>query len=419
MRRLLNAYRGLPKGMYVIFFAQIINRFGDFVRPFLTLYLTEKVGMSTAVTGMLVTISSLIGIPSSLIGGKIADKFGRKKAYMYSQFISAAALIPCALTKNASLTVTCLIISTFFNGFIRPAFNSIMTDMLSPEQRQVGFSLQYLGINVGVSVGPIVAGFLFNNFLPLLFLGDAFTSFVALFLIWKNIEETHPKYKTGEKTNKVHEKYAAEKAEGGNIFTVLYKRPHICFFILISSVYSFAYAQAGFALPMTLRSIYGSQGAHLFGYLMSINAVTVLALTVFLTVLTRKNHPLTNTALSGVMYALGFGMLAYINHFTLFIISTIIWTSGEILGSISSGVYVANNSPSNYRARLSAVSSIGGAIGSALSASISGAYMQAHGSNSIWKLTFLVTLIAAMLMFVLKIFSKRMDKKLRNQESAI
>lgn len=406
MNKLIYNYKGLPKGMYVLFFAQVINRLGDFVMPFLALYLTQKIGMTTVAAGIIVTISSIIIIPASMIGGKTADKFGRKKSYMYAQFLSAAALIPCAMTKNPHITIICLLVSTFFNGFIRPAFRSMMTDILSPRQRQAGFSLQYLGINVGVAIGPIIAGFLFDNMLPMLFLGDALTSFLALILVWKNIQETNPS--SVEKITK--EVNFAEKAEKGNVFQMLYKRPHICFFMIISIAYSFVYSQYNFALPLTLKGIYGNNSAHIYGLLMSANAITVLVLTVFITALTKKNHPLTNMIIVGILYAIGFGMISYISGFSFFILSTVIWTSGEILSSISSGVYIANNSPNNYRARLIGISSVGWAIGASVSTSLSGAYMQIHGYKSIWSLTFFIALISALLMFGVKIFSVRVEK---------
>lgn len=407
MNKLIYNYKGLPKGMYILFFAQVINRLGDFVMPFLALYLTQKIGMTSVAAGIIVTVSSIITIPASMIGGKIADKFGRKKSYMYSQFISAAALIPCAVTKNPHITVVCLLISTFFNGFIRPAFTAMMTDILSPKQRQAGFSLQYLGINVGVSIGPIIAGFLFNNLLPMLFLGDALTSFLALILVWRNIEETKPSHIT--KSN--NDNNLSEKAEMGNVFQMLYKRPHICFFMIISIAYSFTYSQHNFALPITLKGIYGNDSSRIFGLLMSVNAITVLVLTVFITALTKKKHPLTNMIAVGILYAIGFGMIGHISSFSAFVLSTVIWTAGEILSSISSGVYIANNSPSNYRGRLSGISSVGWGIGSAVSTSISGVYIQANGYKSIWTLTLFVALVSAALMFLVKVFSIKLENK--------
>ncbi|MDD3224871.1 MAG: MFS transporter [Clostridium sp.] len=409
MQKLIYNYRGLPRGMYVLFWAQVINRFGDFVMPFLALYLTEKMGVTESVAGIIVMMSSIITIPASMIGGKIADKVGRKKSFIYSQSIAAAALLPCAFTKNVYISIICLFISTFFNGFIRPAFSSMVADIVPKRQRQAGFALQYLGINIGVSIGPIIAGILFNNFLPMLFIGDAFTSFMAVILVWKNISETNPVMNqdiSGRDEN------SKEKFEQGNVFQMLRKRPYICFFLVISGIYSFVYSQHTFALPITLKGMYGNSGAHLFGYLMSINAITVLLLTSIVTAVTKKNHSITNMVFAGVMYAVGFGMIAFINKNMIFLmLSTVIWTIGEILSTINSGVYVANNSPSNYRARLSAMSSVGWGIGSALSTSFSGAYMQRHGYKSIWTVTLAVALIASALMYIVKILTTKFEKR--------
>lgn len=408
MKRIIDNYKGLPKEMYVICFAKLINRLGDFVVPFLALYLTQKIGMTAVASGVVVTLSSIMIIPASIIGGKAADKFGRKKVYMYAQSMSAAALIPCAITNNAFITVVCLLISTFFNGFIRPAFTSMVTDILSNEQRQAGFSLQYLAVNVGVSIGPILAGFLFNNLLPMLFIGDAVTSFIAVFLIWKNVEETY-----NNKSNDIIIENKAERIERGNIFEMFLKRPNLVLFLILNVFYNFIYSQYKFALPITLNTQFNNHGAKFFGYLMSVNAVTVLVLTVFISGVTRRNHQLTNMVFSAVFYAVGFGMIGYLNNYSIFILSTMIWTCGEILSSISSGVYIANNSPSNYRARLNAVNNIGVAIGASLSTSISGMYIQYNGCKSIWSIIFYMSIIAALLMFCLKVYSNKFEKKQR------
>ncbi|NRT89603.1 MFS transporter [Clostridium beijerinckii] len=403
MKDFINNYKGLPKEMYVICFATLINRLGDFVVPFLALYLTQKIGMTAAATGVIVTLSSVVGIPASILGGKISDMFGRKKIYTYAQSIAAVTLIPCALTKSVSITIMCLLISTFFNGFVRPAFQSMIQDILSKEERQAGFSLNYLAINAGVAIGPIIAGFLFNNLLPLLFLGDTLTSLIAVFLVWKNIKETYPV------NSKLKVESKAEIAEKGNTFQMLWKRPALSLFLVLYMVYNFIYAQHKFSLPITLNAQFNNESAKLLGYIMSINAVTVLVLTIFIGFITKRNHQLTNMAFTGILYAIGFGMIGYIDNFNFFIISTIIWTLGEILSSISSGVYVANNSPSNYRARLNAIMNLGRFLGTALSTFFSGAYIQVYGYKTLWFLIFFISIISAILMFVLKIFSVKSE----------
>lgn len=408
--RMIDTYRGLPKNMYIMFAATVINRFGDFVMPFLTMYLTIKIGLSIEVTGIIVTVNSLIGIPSSLIGGKLADEIGRKRTYLIAQAGAALALIPCAFLTNPTLIVAFLMVSTFFHGAVRPPMTAIITDILSPEQRQSGFSLQYLGINIGVALGPIVAGFLFKNLLPLLFIGDALTSFIAMFLIWSNVKEV----KADDLKKTVYTEQ--EKEEKGNVLTALFKRPQIAFFLLTYIIYSFIYTQHRFSLPLTADAIFGESGASKFGILMSINAFTVLFCTVGVTSLTKRFRPLINITIAGIFYAVGFGMLGLVNSYPLFITSTIIWTIGEILVVTNFGVYMADNSPSNFRARFNAVGSLSWSVGAALGTSVAGKFIEEIGLNYIWPLTFVLSIAGIAGMYCIYIIGRRKKAKLVEYE---
>ncbi len=394
-------YSGLPKSIYTLFFAQIINRFGDFVLPFLTLYLSKKLGYSLQASGLIVMVATLLLIPGSLVGGKLADHIGRKKTYLVAQSLAAVFLLPCAFLNNPEMIIAFLLLSTFFRGIVRPPMNAIVADILPPDERKLGFSLLYLGINIGVSSGPIVAGFLFNNYLPLLFIGDALTSIIAVILVFKNVPETNPINNT--EANDCKE----EKIESGNIIDVLLRRPQIIMFLLITIIYSFIYTQNKFSLPIMLESVFLGEGAKTYGFLMAINAVTVIVSTVFITTLTKKNKPLTNMIIAALLYSVGFGMIGYINTFFLFVISTVIWTIGEILVVTNSGVYIANNSPENFRARFSSISALSWALGGALGTSLSGKYMDAYGVGSIWPLIGVLSIVSAMLMWMLIYFTKR------------
>ncbi|MDF2943185.1 MAG: dipeptide/tripeptide permease [Herbinix sp.] len=387
--------------MYIMFGATVINRFGDFVMPFLTMYLTLKIGLSFGIAGIIVTISSLIGIPSSILGGKFADELGRKKTYLIAQGAAALSLLPCAFLKNPVPIVIFLLLSTFFHGAVRPPMNAIVTDILPPHQRQLGFSLQYLGINVGVALGPIVAGFLFNNFLPLLFIGDAVTSFIALFLIWKNIKEVKPE---NLKETVYSEK---EKEEKGSTISALLKRPQITIFLLVYILYSFVYTQHRFSLPLTTEAVFGSSGASKFGFLMSINAFTVIFCTVAVTAVTKHLKPLINITIAGIIYAVGFGMLGLVHSYYMFILSTVIWTLGEILVVTNFGVYLADNSPSNFRARFNAVGSLSWSLGAAFGTSIAGRFLQEIGLNYIWLLAFVLSIIGTVGMLGIYIIGKK------------
>ncbi len=380
--------------MYILFISTIINRFGDFVMPFLTIYLTTKIGVGYTIAGIVVTIASLIGVPSSLLGGKFSDEHDRKKTYLWAQGLSAASLVPCAFISGPVPIVIFLMVHTFFGGAVRPCLSAIMTDLLPPSQRQQGFSLNYLGINIGVSLGPIVAGFLFENHLPWLFIGDALTSFIAIFLVYKYVHTaSHSEINDGAFTEK-------ETHAEGSTLSVLAKRPDIVMLLLINVVFSFIYTQHRFALPLSVAEVLGGASALKYGTLMSINAVTVVALTVFITASTKRFHPLVNATLGGICYAIGFGMIALIDSYPLFILSTVVWTIGEILMMTNFGVYIANHTPSNFRARFNAVNSLTHAVGAALGTALMGKYIEMLGLNPLWLLVFVLSILSSGAMYL-------------------
>ena len=400
--KFFSTYRGLPKSIYALFFVQIINRFGDFVFPFLSLLLTEKLNLSFGITGAVVTTASLISIPASLLGGKFADQISRKYTYIFGQGLAAICIFLCAIIKQPYVVVTLLILSAFFNGFVRPSISAIMADNLSPEKRQIGSSLLYLGINIGVSIGPMVAGFLFNNLLPLLFIGDAITSFIAIGIVIIFIEDKKPV------SVNVKDATLGEKEEKGSLLKALINRPQILFFLIVNITYSFAYRQTTFTLPMMMKKVFGENGSKNYGYLMSVNALTVLLLTFIIISITRRFKTLTNMIAAGVFYAIGFGMIGLIGgNIYLYIISTVLWTVGEILSATNKGVYIANNSPKNFRARFSSIDNLTSSIGAALGTSLIGRFLDNHAIVEVWPLIFIVLVVGTCFMVVLRLYSRK------------
>ena len=404
-----DTYKGLPKSIYIIFLAQVTNRFGDFVLPFLTLFLVKKMGLNYESAGFAVMLTALSSIPGSFAGGKIADHIGRRKSYIFFQLTAGIFLFFCAFVSNPQIIITLVCLSSFFNGGVRPIMSAIITDVLPAEKRQIGFSISYLGINLGAAIGPLVAGFLFNHYIPLIFIGDAITSLLAVILVALNIKETLPEYNNSESiTNE-------EKSEEGNVFTVLLKRPKILIFLIINIFLSFTYTQNVFSLPIMLDYVFGSSGARNYGILISFNAITVVVMTIFITNKIRNWHPLSAIAMSGILSAIGFGMIMFIHSMPLYILSTLIWTIGEIMIVTNFGVYIANNTPQNFRARFNAVASLSFAIGTALGTSLMGKYMDILGVQAVWPLVFFLALLGAAGMYVLKI---KMEKRIEVEVSS-
>src|ERR1051325_2145181 len=89
---LLSSLRALPRPAWILFFGTFLNKFGGFVVPFLTLYLTSR-GHSVAQAGFAVGAYGVGHLAASLIGGHLTDKIGRRKTIVLSMFAGAATML--------------------------------------------------------------------------------------------------------------------------------------------------------------------------------------------------------------------------------------------------------------------------------------------------------------------------------------
>ena len=400
---LFKTYRGLPTSIYILFISRIINRLGDFVKIFLTLYLTRYLDMDEKQTGLIITLIGLFSVAGTIIGGKITDHASRKKILLFSQTLSALTVGYCGFIPDSLMLPWILIIFNFFNGAARPVSSAMMTDLTTPENRAQAFSLLYLGINIGVSVGPLLAGFLFNNYRQWIFWGDSITTLLSVVLVLFFVPDLHRSDVKAHAPGEEHEK--------APLVIALYKRPVLLIYAVLALISSFVYSQHSFSLPLIFNHVLKEQGATFFGVIMSVNAVSVLILTPMLTTFLHKRKPLVNMAAGQICYAIGFGMLFFIfKSPLLFFLSTIIWTLGEILNAINSGVFVANHTPINYRGRFGAFFGTAKAIGHNLAPLISGLIISGTGLRFIWLVTFVMGGILFVLFRGLENFDKGHQK---------
>jgi MFS family permease len=405
----LKIYKGLPNSIYILFLIKVINAMGNFVFPFLTLYLTKKMGMSEKAAGTFFTIAAISAAPGLVLGGRLADHIGRKKVFSLFQAASVLCFLPCAFFSKNLIIPWLLILSAFFNGGAQPALGAMINDLTNPSNRKQAFSLLYLGNNIGFAVGPLLAGFLFTYHTSLLFIGNFITGIFAVIILMKFIKETIPKNVKPQEEEIVH---INEKAEDGGFIKILFKKPRLLIFALISIIYSFVYAQFPFCGSLEMRSVF-SRGPELYGVLMTINGLVVITMTTPIIRLTSGIKPLLNVAIAGVFFAVGMGMLYFIHAFPLFIISTIIWTLGEILNATNAGVYIANNTPSSHRGRFNAIIPLITGSGFALGPLIMGIYINGRDVRTAWPLVFIIEMGASVMIFILYIIDKRVESKIR------
>jgi MFS family permease len=188
---------------------------------------------------------------------------------------------------------------------------------------------------------------------------------------------------------------------------IFFKKPILYGFAFISIIFSFVYSQASFSLPLFLNRLFDDSGPKYFGTLMTVNAVIVILVTILLITFMKKLNPILNVAIAGILFAAGFGMLYYSRFFIFFIISTFIWTFGEIINAVNSNVLIANYSPVTHRGRFNAIIYFISGVGFTIGPLLSGLYIKLVGIKNIWPLNFYLSIFASLLMFILFFAEKR------------
>ena len=395
MNRLNNLYGGLDPGVYVLFVARIVNRMGDFVQLFLVLYLTGRLGFSESAAGRFVSLTGILMGFGVLLGGSLADRLGRKRILLFCQTIVIVAYGACGFLPGTMAIPWIIFLSSIFRGATWPVTNAMVTDLTDSSTRQKAFSLLYLGTNIGVAIGPIIAGLLFENYIQWIFWGDALTTLFAAVSVLFFVPDTKPDAEAiSRHESQITEDNAGERAESGNTFAVLLKRPALLAYMGVTILVSFVYSQHGFSLPLQLNQLFAQEGPKFYGYVMTCNAVVVIICTPLLTKITGKNRPIYNLSLAALLYAVGFGTIWWISSLAIVMITTVIWTFGEIIMVTNANVFIANNTPITHRGRFNGIINWVNNIGWAISPVVSGIIIEASGVRIMWPIVGCVALLA-------------------------
>jgi MFS family permease len=405
----LAIYKGLPQPIYILFFATVINGIGIFVYPFLTLYLTQRLHYSVWEAGRFMTFASILYVPGSFIGSKLADSFGRKPVMVVFQLLMDFCFILCGFFEGSAIVPYLVLLGLFFDGAVDPAREALKTDVTNPENRQVSFSLIYLGHNLGYACGPIIAGYLFYAAPRWIFWGNAMAGILSVFLIILKVKESKPTNLQIEESKKTD---STEKAEDGGLFKALRTRPTLMLFAFFITFYSFAYSQTLFALPLLTTDLFLAKGARVYGLMMTLNGIIVVLFNPIILNKTRANHPLLNIAIAGGLYAIGFSSLALARVPLAFYLLAVVFTLGEIISAINEQFYVANNTPMSHRARFNAILPIIMGTGHAIAPIIGGSIIESHSMVWLWVSAGGAALLGALGISALYLYEKKKRKKL-------
>ena len=373
---LRKTYHDFPKDFWSVMFGMFIDNIGgSLLFPFLTLYVTQRFGVSLIDIGWIHVVSTLVNIVGTSVGGALADKFGRKTISLIGLFGSALITIPLGLTGNWGVFIIFNLLTSFMGHFASPAFQALIADLLPSEKRSQGYSAMYVIGNLAAAIGPMMGGLLASQSFLLLFIVDCILSVgTGIFLMFK-MPETQPEEAKAVKKQNLRETFAGYGA-------VMRDRVFVTLVALIVMT-MMVYMNYNTTLSVYLNRLHGIT-AQQFGYLLTLNASMIVLFQFTVTRLTAKFKRSVMMFIGTMLYAIGFSMVGFGNTYAHFILAFAIVTTGELISSPLYQTIAAEFAPIDMRGRYMAFLNISYSFAAAVGPLVAGYVMESSHPQWVW-----------------------------------
>lgn len=329
----------LPREVWVLFTASLVNRAGTMALPFLVLYLTRDLGFSAERAGFVLALFGLGAIAAAPVAGLVSDRLGPLRVMKFALASSGVLLLLFPLAKSFSAVVAMALGWALTGELFRPANLSAFSTLVPPELRRQAFAVNRLAINLGMSVGPALGGFLAAVSFGWIFVVDGVTTLLAAAVLvlapWRTpaavpADDAPP----GE----------AAPRDGARA----YRDPRMLLFVLGLVPVGMVFFLHESAMSLFLVRNLGMKES-VYGLLFTLNTLLIVAIEVPLNAATAHWSHRRTLAVGSLLVGAGFGALAVARTLPAVIATVVVWTFGEMVLLPGLSAYVADVAPAERR----------------------------------------------------------------------
>lgn len=368
------AYSGLSPATWWLSLVMLINRSGTMVIPFMTLYLTRKLGYSLGQAGLVMSLFGVGAICGGFLGGRLSDKFGFYNVQLTA--LAGGGVLFIILGQMHSFPLICLFtfLLSLVNDAFRPA-NAIAIGKYSKEENRTrSFSLNRLAINLGWAAGGSLGGFLASRNYELLFWVDGITNIGAAILL---LVVLSPKRNT--ETPKKHQAIIRDKN------TSAWKDKPYLIFTVLTGIFAYCFFQIFTTMPVFYKSDLGLNETTI-GFLMAINGVLIALFEMVLVhSLEGKRDVLTYISVGTFIVGLSFMVFnIFPGALGLAIFAMLLCTVGEIISMPFMNTFWIGRSNDNNRGQYAAYFTIAWSIAQVLGPGSGAIIADQYGFDTLW-----------------------------------
>jgi predicted MFS family arabinose efflux permease len=365
-----DAFSGLSRTVWLLSVASLVNRSGTMVMPFLTLYLVSKRGFTTTQAGEMLALYGVAAMVASYTSGWLCDRVSPVWVMKVSLALTGLSFLVLGPLRGRLAIAAMIFVLGLVGEAFRPANLAALAAATGPLDRARGFGLLRLAVNMGMTLGPSVGGFLALYDYGWLFVADGVTCLLATGLLW-----LVPARSEGAKAPRDRQTGAGSSPWRDGQFLAMMG----LMFLLATVVF-----QIVSTFPLTLRDLYGFSEARI-GLTLAINTLIIVVFEmVLLHKLAGRGDTLEKVGLGSFFVCTGLALLPLGSSFPFAAFTVAVWTVGEMLAFPIASAVVADRAREGSLGRYMGVFNLTFAT-SYVAAPLIGTWVyQAWGPKALW-----------------------------------
>lgn len=347
MKTILQHYRetftGLPREVWLLSLVLLVNRTGTMVLPFLSLYVTQDLGLGVEVAGLMLGAWGFGSLAGAFLGGWLCDVVGPLRLQFVALLGCGVGFLVMEHVTNPWWLAACVAVTGLFADGFRPANSAALAAFTSDELQPRAVALNRLAVNIGFSLAPALGGPLAAWSYSWLFRIDGVTCILSALLLRHLFRHVFGKGPLETEAD------AARRPSGREDLHPLRDGLFLLFLLAFIPIGMTIFQIFG-VYPVHLKSVFGIGEAR-FGLLMSLNAVLILCFEMALTRLAEDRNALRVTGFGALLIGAGLAVLPHGSGIGITVVSLVIWTTGEMLTVPFSGGWVARRAGRRHRGK--------------------------------------------------------------------
>lgn len=355
MKKTWRELQAMDRNVWIRFVGETLNGIAMMMlMPFFALYLKDKVD-SLLEVGVIMALSPIAASFGSLIGGRIADIYGRKPIMIFSMASNALLMLGFLFIEGFIPYAILSIFLGLSNSLFHPAASAMVADVTAPEKRTEAYGLLRMGHNIGAAIGPIMGASVVVLSKNLVFIIASSTMLFYALLVLMLIQETMPKAALKERGD--------TKKESESVWKIVLRDKVLIIYLLAGIIVSMGFSQTEGMLPLhfdnEMKEIFGKNNP--YPYLMALNGLLVV-LFQFQISKWATDKPVGKTMLYGAcLFGIGLLFIGWLPKWfgesganaTVILITLLVvyavYTLGEMIMSPVQMTFVANLAPEHLR----------------------------------------------------------------------